>query len=61
LVDNENEFIRKREDVITLRTGRECAGFDTLIESMLFNADVFLTRFCACPIIGVRSPPSVHG
>jgi hypothetical protein len=35
LVAREGEFVKRREDLITLRQGREWAGFDGLIESSI--------------------------
>ncbi|KAH0536681.1 hypothetical protein FGG08_006476 [Glutinoglossum americanum] len=35
LVDEEQDFIRCKEDLIALRHGRECAGFDGLVERMV--------------------------
>ncbi len=35
LVQREADFIKKREDLVTLRQGREWAGFDGWIESMI--------------------------
>jgi hypothetical protein len=35
LVDDEQEYIFWKEDVVTLRHGREWAGFDGMVEAML--------------------------
>lgn len=53
LVDDEREFILRREDVITLRTGRECAGFDGAVERVLSKTDKLLVKYCHCKIIQV--------
>lgn len=39
LTEGEQQFIKKKEDLITLRRGRECAGFDNLVERTLRAAD----------------------
>lgn len=44
IVDEEEAFIRCKEDIVTLRHGRECAGFDGLVESMLNRMNCSLTR-----------------
>ncbi|KAI9705701.1 MAG: hypothetical protein M1820_005111 [Bogoriella megaspora] len=44
IVDEEQAFIRCKEDIITLRHGRECAGFDGLVESILKHMNCQLTR-----------------
>ena len=45
LVKREQNFIMRREDIITLRSGREGAGFEGLVERTLGKADRFLQRF----------------
>jgi len=45
LVKREQQFILRREDIITLRSGREGAGFEALVEQMVGKADRFLQRF----------------
>lgn len=52
LVKREQEFILRREDIITLRSGREGAGFEALVEQMVGKADRFLQRF-GCKAIQV--------
>ena len=44
IVDEEEAFIRCKEDIVTLRHGRECAGFDGLVESMLHRMNCRLTK-----------------
>lgn len=56
LVENEQSFIRRKEDIVTLRKGRECAGFDSFIERVLSRTDRFLVNRCRCRIIQVRVP-----
>lgn len=53
LVSDEIEYIRRKEDIITLRTGRECAAFDNLVERALSRIDRFLVEVCKWHIIQV--------
>lgn len=53
LIDGEAAFILKKEDIVTLRVGRECAGLDTLIEWVLAAVDRALSRHCNCKLIQV--------
>ena len=53
LVDEEQEFILRKEDLVTLRHGREGAGFESVVERMLRRADKFLTQRLRCEIIKV--------
>jgi hypothetical protein len=53
LVEKEQQFILKREDLVTLRSGREGAGFESLVERMLSKTDKLL-QSVGCPIIQVR-------
>ncbi|RMY40110.1 hypothetical protein D0866_01481 [Hortaea werneckii] len=39
LVHGEAQYLKCREDIITLRPGRECAGFDGFVERMLHLLD----------------------
>ncbi|KAL9094999.1 MAG: hypothetical protein Q9165_002601 [Trypethelium subeluteriae] len=48
IVDEEEGFIRCKEDIVTLRHGRECAGFDGLVESILKRLDSKVTRYLFC-------------
>ncbi|OCL11250.1 hypothetical protein AOQ84DRAFT_287629, partial [Glonium stellatum] len=48
LVEAEQEFIKLKEDIVTLRLGREWAGFDGLIETMLRKLDCRLIRKIFC-------------
>jgi len=54
LVHGEVQYLKHREDIITLRPGRECAGFDGFVERMLHVLDAGLCRL-GCPIIRVSS------
>ncbi|KAK3629620.1 hypothetical protein LTR56_017925 [Elasticomyces elasticus] len=45
-------FIKRKEDLITLRDGRESAGFDGFVERCLRGADYVLSRWCHCNIVG---------
>lgn len=38
----EARYIRKKEDIVTLRTGRESAGFDGFVERCLTRLDCWL-------------------
>jgi hypothetical protein len=44
LVEKEQAFVKHREDVITLHSGREWSGFDGAIESLLLKFDSKLIR-----------------
>ncbi|OCK73232.1 hypothetical protein K432DRAFT_449138 [Lepidopterella palustris CBS 459.81] len=44
LVEAEEEFIRRKEDIISLRIGREWAGFDGLVERLLRKVECRLIR-----------------
>ncbi|QDS67474.1 hypothetical protein FKW77_000952 [Venturia effusa] len=48
LVSKEAGFIRKKEDIITLRNGREWSSFDGLVESTLRRFDCGLVRRIFC-------------
>ncbi|KAF2490117.1 hypothetical protein BU16DRAFT_553300 [Lophium mytilinum] len=48
LVEAEEEFIKRKEDIVTLRIGREWAGFDGLVERLL--------RKMECRLIVVSFP-----
>lgn len=50
LVADEEEFIHCKEDLITLRSGRECAGFDGFMEGLLQKTNCNLIKVsCALP------------
>jgi hypothetical protein len=44
LVEKEQAFVKHREDVVTLHSGREWSGFDGAIESLLLKFDSKLIR-----------------
>lgn len=48
LVADEQEYIMWKEDILTLRYGREWASFDGLIEQMLHKIDCRLIRWLFC-------------
>ncbi|KAI9857215.1 MAG: hypothetical protein M1813_008577 [Trichoglossum hirsutum] len=48
LVDEEQDFIRCKEDLITLRHGRECAGFDGLIERIVQKMNCRFIKYIFC-------------
>lgn len=52
---SEAQFIRRKEDIVTLRTGRESAGFDSFIERCLGVTDEFLQKRLKCRLIQVRT------
>lgn len=53
LVDGEQEFILRKEDLVTLRPGREGAGFESVVERMLRRIDKFLSQRLGSEIIKV--------
>lgn len=53
LVSDEALYIQRKEDIVTLRSGRECASFDSLVERVLSRIDKFLTDRCKCNIVKV--------
>lgn len=53
LVEKEQQFILRKEDLVTLRSGREGVGFELLVERMLSKTDKLLQSF-GCNIIQVR-------
>ncbi|KAH7073368.1 hypothetical protein FB567DRAFT_454189 [Paraphoma chrysanthemicola] len=48
LVDEEQEYILWKEDIVTLRHGREWASFDGLVESLLHKLDCRVIRWLFC-------------
>jgi hypothetical protein len=46
LVTGEAAYIQRKEDIVTLRSGREGTGFDGLIERGLSGLDNFFTKRC---------------
>lgn len=64
LVEPEQKFILRKEDLVTLRCGREGAGFESVVEQMLSRIDQFLTTKLKCKILKVcptRGNSSVVG
>jgi hypothetical protein len=57
LVQGEMKFIRCKEDIVSLRSGRESGGFEGLIERILSGSDRCL-RAMKCEVIRV-SPTSL--
>ncbi|TKA82965.1 hypothetical protein B0A55_01562 [Friedmanniomyces simplex] len=51
VVQEELDFIRCKEDLITLRDGRESASFDGFVERCLNALDQFLSSWCHCQVI----------
>jgi hypothetical protein len=58
LVQREQQFILRKEDLVTLRSGREGAGFESLVERMLSNTDRLLQSY-GCNLIQVREYPQM--
>lgn len=54
LVDEEQEYIRWEEDIITLRHGREWAGFDGMVEEFLHRINCRLVRVSCLPSIDLH-------
>ncbi|KAH7138315.1 hypothetical protein B0J11DRAFT_423338 [Dendryphion nanum] len=52
LTDVETNSIRSREDVVSLRSGREWVSFDAGIENIIFRLDGFLQK-----ILRLQEPP----
>ncbi|KAF1813340.1 hypothetical protein P152DRAFT_395521 [Eremomyces bilateralis CBS 781.70] len=48
LVEREQEFIKRKEDIITTRQGREWSGFDGYVESMIRRLNCKLIRHIFC-------------
>ena len=48
VVQKEQEFIRRKEDIVTLHSGREWCGFDGLVEALLLLCDCKLVRVSGC-------------
>lgn len=53
LVQEEFNYIRRREDLVTLRIGRECAGFDGCVESCLTGTHALMVKCFGCHIVKV--------
>lgn len=47
LIGNEDDYILWKEDIVTLRHGREWAGFDGWVEFMLHKIDCAPIRVCS--------------
>jgi len=62
LVEEESEFIRRKEDIVTLRHGREWCSFDGIIESSLKRFDCNLIRriFCTRELRDKTNDKNVH-
>lgn len=52
--EKESRFIRRKEDIVTLRSGRESATFDGLVETGLNRIHKFLERYFKTDIVQVR-------
>ncbi|KAK0357301.1 hypothetical protein LTR91_004383 [Friedmanniomyces endolithicus] len=51
VVRGELDFIQRKEDLITLRDGRESASFDEFVERCLHALDKLLSSWCRCQVI----------
>ncbi|KAK0309585.1 hypothetical protein LTR82_015073 [Friedmanniomyces endolithicus] len=51
LVMEDRNFIQRKEDLVTLRDGRESASFDEVVERSLLGLDQFLSSWCHCQVI----------
>lgn len=54
IVEEEARFVRCREDLVTLRSGREAAGFEGLVERVLTKLDRCLSKL-GVNVIQVRT------
>ncbi|KAF2849077.1 hypothetical protein T440DRAFT_452894 [Plenodomus tracheiphilus IPT5] len=48
VIDEDQDYLSWKEDIITLRHGREWAGFDGLVEELLHKLDGLLIRYIFC-------------
>ena len=55
LEEDEAKYIHRKEDIVTLRTGRESAVFDSLVERFLTGADKLVRRCSGRRPIHVRA------
>jgi len=55
LVDEEQDYILWKEDIVTLRHGREWAGFDGMVEAMLHKMDGPLVQVSILHFSGLRA------
>ncbi|KAI9787484.1 MAG: hypothetical protein M1839_000013 [Geoglossum umbratile] len=62
LVGKEREYIECKEDLVTLRNGRECAGFDGWVENAVqkLNCRVVKWLFCTPELRAKTSDKAVH-
>ncbi|KAF7185019.1 hypothetical protein HII31_13642 [Pseudocercospora fuligena] len=51
ITDKESRFIRRKEDIVTLRSGRESAAFDGFVEICLRRAHKFMKHYFNSDII----------
>lgn len=59
LVAREAQYIDRKEDLVSLYSGRECGGFDGLVERFLGAVDTGLGK-CNCHIIKVCAISGYH-
>lgn len=50
-VQPEIAYNRRREDIVTLRKGREAAAFDCFVERVLSRLDTFLVASCQWHVV----------
>lgn len=62
IVEQEENYIELREDIVSLRHGREWAGFDGMIESLLHKLNCKLIRkiFCTPDLLDKTSDKHVY-
>ncbi|OQN98126.1 hypothetical protein B0A48_15958 [Cryoendolithus antarcticus] len=51
LVNRERDFILRKEDIVTLRSGRDGAVFEGLVMRTLHRVNKFLQRRCGCRLV----------
>ncbi|KAH0537576.1 hypothetical protein FGG08_005642 [Glutinoglossum americanum] len=62
LVRREQKYIECKEDLVTLRNGRECAGFDGFVEGVVRRLDCRLIRwlFLTPELRAKSASPTIH-
>lgn len=58
LVKREEEYIRRKEDLVSIHCGRECGGFDVFVEKCLSLLDGILMK-CNCNVVKAGSGPQM--
>jgi hypothetical protein len=60
LVMREQRFILRKEDLVTLNSGRQSTGFEDLVEQLVARLDRFLTTRLKCNILTVGPISAWH-